>query len=214
MESVENKITGIKTGKGRNIRRSSIFLNGKYSFSLDNEVITRELLKVGLKLTDERIAELIKSDGMQKCLNSALTFLSYRPRSESEIKSRLFQNKYTEEEIENTLIRLRKLRLIDDSEFADYWKDNRNEFRPQSKLMLKRELRLKGVDSQVIEETLGDISDEENAYKAALKKAGIIKTDDYKVFYQKLGSYLQRRGFDFSVINKTVKRIWEERQDY
>jgi len=213
MERKKKKITEIKAGKRYNGRRSSIYLNGKFAFSLDNEVISQEKLIVGLVLSDERVETLEKSDARQKCLSSALQFLSFRPRSESELIKRLSLKKYTEEEIEDTVIRLRKMRLLDDSDFADFWKENRNEFKPLSRNMLKRELKLKGVESQVIEDAIEDIDDEENAYRAAQKKAASLQTGDYQMFLRRLGSFLQRRGFGYTVINRVVKRIWLERSN-
>jgi SOS response regulatory protein OraA/RecX len=31
------------------------------------------------------------------------------------------------------------------------------------------------------------------------------------VFRRRLGEYLRRRGFDYEVINRTVEKMWQER---
>ena len=75
----------------------------------------------------------------------------------------------------------------------------------------KLELRRKGVESEVIQEVVEDIDDTENAYRAAISKARTLPVADYQIFRQKLGGYLQRRGFNYGVINNIVKRAWQER---
>ena len=88
----------------------------------------------------------------QRCLNAAFQFLSYRPRSEAETRERLKQRGYEDEEIEKVVAQLKRLDLLDDAAFAEFWKENRNSFRPRSQRMLKMELRRKGVESEVINE--------------------------------------------------------------
>ncbi len=73
------------------------------------------------------------------------------------------------------------------------------------------ELRRKGVQSEVIQEVVGDIDDADNAYRAAVNKARTLPVSDYQVFRQRLGGYLQRRGFNYGVINNIVKKAWQER---
>lgn len=205
------KITAIKPGKNPRVRRSNVFLDGKFAFSLDNEVIARESLKVGDEITSVEVTALSGADLFQRCLNSAFHFLSFRPRSESEIKERLERKGYDAENIEKVLVRLKRSNLVDDAAFAEFWKDNRNSFKPRSQMMVKQELRRKGLESEVIEEALEDIDDAGNAYRAALVKARSLPAADYQIFHRKLGGYLQRRGFNYGVINNVIKQIWQEK---
>ncbi len=107
--------------------------------------------------------------------------------------------------------KLKQLELLDDTAFAEFWKENRNSFRPRSQRMLKMELRRKGVESEVIQEVVEDIDDADNAYRAAMSKARTLPVADYQIFRQRLGGYLQRRGFNYGVINNVVKKAWQER---
>jgi len=211
MENLKSKITAIRSVKNPRVQRSSIFLNGKFAFSLDNAIILKESLKVDQMLSPAEIDLLTRADVYQRCLNTAFRFLSYRPRSESETRIRLQKHGYMEEEIEKVILQLKHLALLDDAAFAQFWKDNRNSFRPRSQKMLKMELRRKGVETEVIDEAIEDIDEAENAYRAALSKARLLPEADYRIFRQKLGGYLQRRGFGYGVINSTVKKAWLER---
>jgi regulatory protein len=211
MRSLQKEITAIRAGKNPRVRRSHIFLDGKFAFSLDNEVIFKESLKVGLKLSSTEIDLLTRADRFQRCLNAAFQFLSYRPRSESETRTRLQRRGYADEEIENTVAHLKRLALLDDAAFAEFWKENRTSFKPRGQRMLKLELRRKGVESGVIDEAIENVDEADNAYRSALTRARTLPAADYRIFRQRLGGYLQRRGFSYGVINSTVKRVWQEK---
>jgi regulatory protein len=207
---LKSLITAIKAGKNPRRQRSNIYVDGKFAFSLDNELVLKAALKVGRELTAAEIEELNKKDGFQACLNASFRFLSSRPRSQAEIKERLSRSGYAIEEIERVLEKLKSLKLVDDTAFAAYWKDNRNSFKPLSQRMVKLELRRKGVESEVINETVGKIDENENAYRAAVVKARSLSRSDYRAFRDKLSGFLQRRGFDYGVSARTIKRLWEE----
>lgn len=208
---MNKKITAIKAVRNPAVKRANIYLNGKFAFSLDNEVVLKEKLKVDQELTSSEVDLLTRSDRFQRCLNSAFHFLSYRPRSESEIRERLRKHGYENEEIDRTVDQLKRLSLIDDVAFAEYWKDNRNSFRPRGQGMLKIELKRKGIETDVIDEVIEDVDDSANAYRAAVNKARTLPVTDYLEFRRKMVGYLQRRGFNYGVINNTVKQVWHEK---
>jgi regulatory protein len=208
---MDGQITALKSGKKPGVRRSNVYLDGRFAFSLDNEVIAREKLKVGSKLSSEEIQKISCADRSQLCLNSAYQFLSYRPRSEAETRERLERKGYNSQEIENAFNQLKRMNLLNDTLFAEFWKENRNSFKPRSQRMVGLELRQKGVESDIINQIVGDIDDAENAYRTAVIRARSMATSDFQVFRQKLGSYLQRRGFNYGVINTAVRRVWQEK---
>lgn len=146
----------------------------------------------------------------QECLNAAYRYLSYRPRSEMEIKLRLLKRGFDDSNIEGVMQRLREKALVDDNSFARFWRHNRETFSPRSRTMLQRELREKGVACHVIEDALDGFNDESNAYIAAQKKMGALSSLDYKDFYYKLGAFLRRRGFGYTITKNTVNQVWQE----
>jgi regulatory protein len=213
MVKLKSRITAIKAGKNPRVQRSNIFLDGKFAFSLENEVILKEQLRVDRELSSKEVDMLTNADNFQRCLNAAFHFLSFRPRSEVETRQRLMRRGYTDEDIEKVVAKLKKLELLDDAAFAEYWKQNRSTFKPRSQRMLKMELRRKGVESEVIQEVTEDVDDKDNAYQAAIRKARTLPVADYQIFRQRLGGYLQRRGFNYGAINNAVKRAWQERTE-
>lgn len=149
----------------------------------------------------------------QSCLDAAFRYLSYRPRSEFEMKVRLRKRGFDDSSIESVLLRLRDQGLVDDAAFARFWKDNRESFSPRSRAMLRRELRQKGIAPQIIAEVAGGIDEEASAYKAAQKKMRLLAHSDYEGFHRGLGAFLRRRGFNYEVVRHTVNQLWQERED-
>jgi regulatory protein len=206
------QVTALRSGKGRR-KRVNVYLDSKFAFSLEAEVVLTERLKVGEELSDEQISALAKADNFQRCLNAALHYLSYRPRSESELRERLYRRNFDEESIGRVVARLEELGLVNDMEFAQFWQDNRQAFSPRSSSLTRLELRRKGVAEEVISQVVTPASDGEGAYRAALGKARRLPVSDYQSFRRRLGEYLRRRGFSYGVINNTVQQLWQEMKE-
>lgn len=201
------KITAIQTQK-HNPNRVNIHLDGEYAFGLAK--IVAAWLRVGEELSEEKIASLKAEDSCERAYQQALLFLSYRPRSESEIRQNLRKHDIPEQSIEQTLERLREARLADDKQFARSWVENRSTFRPRGRRALTMELRRKGITDEVTGSALADLDEEALAYKAGLKKAHHLQVQEWNEFRRKLSSFLARRGFPYSVIAPVVSRIWDE----
>ena len=207
-----SRITALKTSK-RNEKQVNMFLDGKFAIRVDTEVAVKKGLKIGQELSDDQIKGLTEDVSVARCLNAAYRFLSYRPRSEAEMKDRLHRRGFVDSQIEIVINKLKEQKLLDDTAFAQFWKENREMFRPRSQRMTRMELKKKGVADEIIKEVTDDSNDMDSAYQAALKKAQRLSGEDYEVFRRRLGDYLKRRGFGYTVINQTVKRLWQEMKE-
>ena len=206
------EITALARGKRQN-KRVNVFLDGKFSFSLKLDTAVQEGLKIGQQLSDDKLASLTKTDNFQRCLDAAMRYLNYRPRSEAELTTRLHQRSFPEEDINNVTRRLKELGLVDDIAFIRFWKDSRDSFSPRSQWLIKTELQRKGVNAEVIENVTADSNDYDSAYRAALSKAKHLASLDYQTFRHRLGDFLKRRGFSYEVIKETINRTWHEYQE-
>ncbi len=204
------RVTAIRARRGRS-KRIDVILDGEFALSLEAEVAVREGLKVEQELSASQVESLAGSDRFYRCLNAAVHYLGYRPRSESEIRQRLRRRGFDDDSIEAVIARLKEQGLVDDMAFAQFWKDNRQSFSPRSRWLTKFELRQKGVSDDITEQVVADVDDAENAYRAARSKASSLTLSDYHSFRRRLGEYLKRRGFGYEVINQTVGRMWQER---
>ena len=203
------QITNLGEGKGRK-KRVNVSLDGKFAFSLGAEVAAQKGLQVGQELSADQIEALANSDHFQRCLDAAIHYLGYRPRSEFELRRRLHQRGFTENDIEAVLTRLKEQGLVDDVAFARFWKDNRESFSPRSRWLARMELRRKGVADDIIDQVVDTVDDGDSAYRAALSKARSLSRFDYQSFRRQLGGHLRRRGFDYRVVSHTVERVWQE----
>lgn len=191
-------------------RRVKVFIDGSFSFAVSKQSAGRYGLKVGHILSDDKIAELRHSAELQDCLDAALRFLNYRPRSEVEVRLRLRQRGFASDVAEGTITELKRRKLIDDAAFARFWTEDRLSFKPKSKQMIKLELRQKGVASQAAEGATADLDDEASAYEAVAKRAQRMNSLGYEEFCRRMSGYLSRRGFSYEVVGRVVKRLWQE----
>jgi len=175
---------GIITALRMNDRKKqvSVFIDGSFSFTVVEDVAVTAGLKIGQHLLAEQIIELKQASLFKSCLEAALHYLGYRPRSEAEVRQRLRRRGFSGKVVDEVIICLKERRLIDDVAFAHYWKDNRLSFRPRSRRLIKLELRQKGVAAEMANEVLEDLDDENAAYEAGLKKARVLSGLDYNEF--------------------------------
>ena len=204
-----SKITKLTAGKGRE-KRINVYLDDKFAFSLLAEVALKEGLKTGQEISGSRLESLNGVDRYQRCMNAAIRYLGYRPRSETEVRQRLKRHGFESDCTEKALTRLKEQGLVDDVAFARFWKDNRESFSPRSRRQMKMELRRKGLAIDVIEPVINEINESDSAYRAALDKARRLPLTDRQVFRRRLVDYLGRRGFNYDIIKETVERIWKE----
>lgn len=201
------KITGIEVQK-RTPNRVNIYLDGEFAFGLSR--IVAAWLRVGQELDEEKIKRLQVEEARERAFQQAMLFLSYRARSESEIRQNLHKHEIPEEVVEETLERLRQDGLANDGQFARAWVENRSVFRPRSRRMMAMELKQKGLNEEAVTSALEDVNDEALAYEAAQKRAPRFKSLEWIEFRKKLSEFLARRGFPYSVIAPVVTRIWNE----
>jgi regulatory protein len=201
------KITALVVQR-KNPNRVNVHLDGEFAFGLSR--IVAAWLRVGQELTEEKIEQLVAEDGRERAFQQAMLFLSYRARSEAEIRQNLRKHEYPETVIEHTLERLRRDGLANDDQFAQAWVENRNTFRPRSRRMMAMELKQKGLADEAIQSAIETVDDEASAYEAARKRAARFKGLEWIDFRKKLSEFLARRGYSYAVIAPVVTRIWNE----
>ena len=144
--------------------------------------------------------------------SAALRLLGYRGRSEAEVRRRLAP-RYSVQTIERVITSLTEQGYLDDAAFAAQWRSNRERRRPRGKSLLRLELRGKGIPEETIREALEDFEGLGNAYRAGQSLASRLAGEEFTKFRQRLWSFLQRRGFEGSVIRETVQTLWQESSD-
>ncbi|MBM4463667.1 MAG: regulatory protein RecX [Chloroflexi bacterium] len=149
----------------------------------------------------------------QSCLDVALRYLSYRPRSEWEVRRHLEKKGFGPEPVQAVLRSLREQKLVDDVAFAEFWKTNRESFSPRSRAMLRSELRRKGITQDIIAEVVQGVDEEASAWEAAQKRARRFTMSDYDSFSRGLTAFLRQRGFNHELAQQTANYLWKERHE-
>jgi regulatory protein len=204
---MEHKITALTMQK-RNRQRVNVYLDGEFAFGLAR--ILAAWMQVGQVLSDEKIAQLKASDEREVAYQRAIQFLNYRPRTENEIRQNLLKHGVAETVLADVIQRLQRAGLLDDKRFADAWVENRADLHPRSRRALAYELKQRGVDQQLIQQSLAQVDDDQAAYQAALRRSRKLQGLDWQDFRKKMYGYLARRGFDYETSAPVVKRVWNE----
>ena len=150
-------------------------------------------------------------DPHQRAIATALRFITHRPRSAAEVRTRLLRS-YPSDVADQVLMDLVERKLVDDRTFAKLWKNSRDSLHPRSARAIRRELISKGVSRDLAEQAVADVDEADSAYRAGIKHARRLEQTDFHTFRRRLWGFLQRRGFGPALTRQTVARLWKERQ--
>ncbi|WP_165967255.1 recombination regulator RecX [Jeotgalibacillus sp. S-D1] len=204
------------TQQKKNTERYNIFLDGKYAFSVDEEVLARYQLGKNKELTDFDIGEIEYEDEIRKGFNKALVYLSYRMRSEHEIVLYLRENDMGEASIEETMHKLRKYGYVNDEEFAVAFMNTQLRTSDKGPRHISNALKEKGIAPSIIADTLGQIPAEEWLERAEQVMEKVIKKNNKqsKLQIKKKGQdTLSRKGYEGATTSAVIADITIERDD-
>jgi regulatory protein len=180
--------------------RYSVYVDGKYSFSLSEGALIEQRLASGQEITGAKLRELKKAAGLDKAYGNALRYVAMRPRSEWELADYFRRKQVDADAAAEITRRLRDLNLLDDTAFARSWLASRRLLKATSKRRLRLELMQKRVAEDVIDQVLAeDESDERTELKKLIEKKQARYPDR-----QKFMQYLARQGFNFDDIKAAL----------
>ena len=195
------KITAIKQ-QVKNPERVSIFVEGKYSFSLSLDELLAQKLKRGEELTKTDVKKLKKLSADGKLRIRAMEWLLNRPHSTREFRDYLYRKKAEPELIETFIKEFSDRGYLDDRKFGE-WFIELQERRGKSNRAIRAELFKKGVGREVVEELITtQISDETQRLKVLIAKKN--KLPRYQKDPQKLAKYLVAKGFSWQEVKQTL----------
>jgi regulatory protein len=196
------KITAIKQQVKR-AGRYSIYLDGKYSFSLSDTDLLQSALVTGQDLSSQEVARLKDESALGKGYDRTLNLIAMRPRSEGELRQYLKRKDFDGLSADAIIEKLRTKGYIDDEDFARRWVESRRLLKATSKRRLSQELKQKYVSDDIIRAVLeADETDE----VAVLRE--LIERKRKQTKYQdtiKLMQYLTRQGFNYDTIKQALQ---------
>lgn len=195
----------------RDPERVSLFIDGDFAFGIPAIEALKRGLKSGVELSESDIQELLAVDEVERAVQGAIVFVSYRPRSEREVRDRLRKRDFSQPAIDQAIEQMRGFGYLDDQAFAEWWVGNRSEHRPRGKRLLAGELRSKGVSSDVVGEVIEEAGLDETsaALELARKRLPSLSKLDRPAQERRLAAFLGRRGFGWDVIKPVMKEVFE-----
>ncbi len=225
-------ITAVEPQK-KNPKRFNIFLDGKFAFGADEDLVVSQRLTTGKIIKQEDLDKLVFEASVGKLMERMYGLFSLRQRSEKEVKDYLktlsFKRKLKDQEeisemVTSLLIERLKLKgLINDLEFAKAWVQSRRRSKQKGINALKAELYQKGISKEIIEEVVSSqpaspnrgepsaVSEEELARKALEKKMKSWRNLEHQKLKQKAVEFLMRKGFDYGLAKSVVEKLLEKR---
>ena len=187
----------------RDPNRVNVFVDGNFAVGIDaNEVLNLKLY-ANKEISQEELNNIVGQSEFGKMFNFAINFISFRPRSEYEVRFRL-KRKFKDSgpgQNDDVINKLKKIKLLDDEVFAKWFVDQRNTFRPKGKRVFEQELRIKGIKPEIIKKVLSE--DETSEFEKALGLISKKKLTDREKIIRFLGS----RGFPWDIINDVIAKI-------
>lgn len=195
------RITAIKTQVKRE-GRYSIFVDGKYAFSLSAEGLLNAQLVTGRELSQTELTAYKKASREDKAYSLTLAYVARRMRSEGELHDYFRRKQYAPELSEQIMRRLRQLDFVNDAEFARRWVENRRLLKATSTKKLRLELKQKKISDDIIRLVLeADETDERQILRELVEKKR--KQTRYQN-NEKLMMYLARQGFNYDDIKAAL----------
>lgn len=191
--------------------RLAVFVEGTEDFAIPDEVVLALGLRAGMEVPDADLERLRRASERARAREAALRLLDARARSSRELVDRLIRKSFGREAAEHVVGELTETGLVDDREFARLWAEERMRLRPVGRLRLARELALKGVSREIIEDVL-DASYAEHPETELARRVACARRSRGPVdgaARRRLYSLLLRRGFT----HETVSQVLSEQEE-
>lgn len=183
------------------------------------------LLGAGDEIDAATLRRLIDASADFDVREAALRLLSYRPRSEGELRQRLIRKQFAEERVDRCLRALRDAGVLDDAAFAEAHVRDAVRLRPRGSRRLLAELRRKGVAETTASGAVERVFEEEDSPEADLAlraaegwarragdadRAGLCGNGERTVVERvrrRFWGYMSRRGFAPDAVRSALERI-------
>lgn len=145
----------------------------------------------------------------QRIRNILLAQLSRSMKTRCQLEKVLLRKECDPELFEPILNRYEEAELINDRAYAAAFVSMRLQTKGLAVSALRRELKMRGIDDQIILEVLSDITMEDQLDRAtelAAKRLRGMSSLDPRVASRRVFGFLQRRGYSGTVASDAIRR--------
>lgn len=181
------------------------------SLELGLDVIMKFSITKDTEIDDDILQKAISEQSIKDTKLAAFNYVSYKPRSEYEVREKLRTKDYSQENIDLAILFLYEFKLLDDEQFAQSFIEVNLRNKPSGKYKLIHELSKRGIDESLINKSIKEYYPEDNALELALLAAKKhLKKISYKPKEKQrklVIDFLSRRGFDWDTINNATDKL-------
>lgn len=172
---------------------------------IHSEIIRKYNVAKGMELSEEEADRLIYENDLRRARERALYLMESRDHSYRELFDKLEKN-YSEDICFEVCNRLAEIGVINDRRYAEKLCRQLFEVKKLGRYRVKQEMRLKGLGSEVIEETMENFSEEDEPFER-LEKLVEQKYERYltdRKGVEKVRNALARKGYSFGEIKEVL----------
>ena len=187
--------------------RISVFFDGEFDFSVDEETFVLHHLKVGQLYTEEEYQELRQDTQYRKAKEKAFLLLSHHSWTRRMLQERL-ERDFAPDCVQEVLDRVEELGLVNDADYALRCARDLVHLKHYALARVRQELAHRGIDRNDIEDALVEFEDwdESEAIREILQKkyAEALRQEKGR---RRAFSALQRLGYDMGDIRSEIAAV-------
>ena len=200
-------VTAIEQQK-HNKDRFSVFVDGNFVFGLCKADILYFKIKENEPIDKEKFDFIVENLVYIKAQDTAMNFLSFKPRTEREVNIKLKEKEFSDDVINKVITFLKKYNYINDRKYCEMYISDGMRLKKKGKYLLKFELIQRGIDEKIISEVFDEIEvNEVELAKTLIKNKYNLQDEITDKEKQKIYGMLARKGYSYSDIKQALYEV-------
>jgi regulatory protein len=199
----------------KNPSRCSVFVNGEFAFGCSMDLVLRFELTKGKTLTKQDLERLLEQEDVMKLKQTALRYATYKSRTAHEVRRKMLEKEYSQEEAEYAVQFLEEFGYVNDALYAKTFIRDFMQRKPSGIERVRQELTKRGISRFDAEDALTEAFPKEsvkdtmfeNVLAAASKKQRALQGKEPQKRVQAMTGFLQRQGFSWEIIKKVLAEL-------
>lgn len=193
------------TVQQKNKNKSNVYIDGQYYCSLSNVCVITNKLKAGVSLEDDEFERILLEDGESAAFELALGYVCKYMRTKKQTTDYLMKRGYAYPVAFRAVEKLIGYSYLSDDDFAEaYVLQNKNS---KGKLLLKRQLRQKGIDEKCADKAINEHFEDETEPCLQIAEKYMRNKDATFENFGKCYRYLLSKGFSFDVASSAIDAL-------
>ncbi len=188
---------------------SALYIDGEFALKIDSETLISSPFSVGSEISDEQLKELIDSSNEKRAKEKALWLLSSRDHSKRELENKI-RKTADSGSAKKAVERMEELGLVNDEKFARRYAEELINVKHLSVRGAKFKLTEKGIDHDLADEILEEMSPDPIAHIEILIERKYSKYLGDEKGRRKTVAALQRLGYSWSDIKAVMSNYFED----